>query len=38
MSEWLKEHAWKACIGLKLIGGSNPPLSAKFNKYQFSYN
>ena len=22
-------HAWKACIPLKGIGGSNPPLSAK---------
>jgi hypothetical protein len=29
VSEWLKEHAWKACIRLKRIGGSNPPLSAK---------
>ena len=28
MSEWLKEHAWKACIRQKCIGGSNPPLSA----------
>ena len=26
--EWLKRHAWKACIPLKGIGGSNPPLSA----------
>ena len=26
--EWLKRHAWKACIRLKRIGGSNPPLSA----------
>ena len=29
MLEWLKRHAWKACIRLKRIGGSNPPLSAK---------
>ena len=26
--EWLKRHAWKACIPLKGIGGSKPPLSA----------
>jgi hypothetical protein len=29
VSEWLKEHAWKVCIGQKLIAGSNPALSAK---------
>ena len=29
MSEWFKEHAWKVCIGLKLIAGSNPALSAE---------
>ena len=28
MLEWLKRHAWKACIRQKRIGGSNPPLSA----------
>ena len=28
MLEWLKRHAWKACIRQKCIGGSNPPLSA----------
>ena len=28
MSEWLKEHAWKVCIPLKGIEGSNPSLSA----------
>ena len=28
--EWLKRHAWKACIPLKGIGGSNPPLSALY--------
>ena len=27
--EWLKRHAWKACIRQKRIGGSNPPHSAK---------
>ena len=29
MLEWLKRHAWKACIPQKGIGGSNPPRSAK---------
>ena len=28
MLEWLKRHAWKACIRQKRIGGSNPSLSA----------
>ncbi len=28
MPEWLKELAWKAGVGQKLTGGSNPPLSA----------
>ena len=28
MLEWLKRHAWKACILLKGIRGSNPRLSA----------
>ena len=28
MLEWLKWHAWKACIRQKRIGGSNPPRSA----------
>ena len=32
MLEWLKRHAWKACIRLKRIGGSNPPLSAILNR------
>ena len=32
MLEWLKRHAWKACIPLKGIGGSNPPLSATDDK------
>ncbi len=26
--EWMKRHAWKACIRQKRIGGSNPPHSA----------
>ena len=26
VAEWLKAHAWKACIQ-QCIGGSNPPLS-----------
>lgn len=29
VSEWSKEHAWKVCIPLKGIEGSNPFLSAK---------
>ena len=29
MLEWLKRHAWKACIRQKRIRGSNPRLSAK---------
>ncbi len=28
MLEWLKRHAWKACIRQKRIPGSNPGLSA----------
>ncbi len=38
--EWLKRHAWKACIRQKRIGGSNPPLSARFfsePKYNHKY-
>ena len=27
--EWLKRHAWKACIRQKRITGSNPVLSAR---------
>ena len=30
MAEWLKAHAWKACILQKGIEGSNPSLSASF--------
>ena len=29
MLEWLKRHAWKACMRQKRIGGSNPPHSAR---------
>ena len=29
MAEWLKAHAWKACMLQKGIEGSNPSLSAK---------
>ena len=35
MLEWLKRHAWKACIPLKGIGGSNPSLSAKWLQDDF---
>ena len=28
MSEWSKEHAWRACRALKALAGSNPALSA----------
>ena len=31
--EWLKRHAWKACIRQKRIGGSNPPLSAQLRLF-----
>ena len=30
MLEWLKRHAWKACIRQKRIPGSNPGLSAYY--------
>ena len=30
MAEWLKAHAWKACVG-QLTVGSNPTLSANFH-------
>ncbi len=29
MLEWLKRHAWKACVLQKGIKGSNPFLSAR---------
>ena len=28
--EWLKRHAWKACVRQKRTAGSNPALSAAF--------
>ncbi len=36
MSEWFKEHAWKACIWRR-IAGSNPVLSANLNHYHMAY-
>ncbi len=36
--EWLKRHAWKACIPQKGIEGSNPSLSAKRIFYFFRYS
>ena len=30
MLEWLKRHAWKACIRPKRIAGSNPAPSATY--------
>ena len=35
MAEWLKAHAWKACILQKGIEGSNPSLSAKIFREKF---
>ena len=32
MLEWLKRHAWKACIRQKCIRGSTPRLSADMKK------
>ena len=32
VAERLKAHAWKACLGKPNVG-SNPTLSAIFNKY-----
>ena len=32
MLEWLKRHAWKACIRQKRIRGSNPRLSAEMKE------
>ena len=37
MSEWFKEHAWKVCIGLKLIAGSNPALSAEKSNHKVAF-
>ncbi len=39
MLEWLKRHAWKACIRQKCIRGSNPRLSAEMKREKRSkYN
>ena|GEM_PF-2696179 len=38
VAEWLKAHAWKACIRDKRIGGSNPPLSARIPGWLFPIN
>ena len=38
MLEWLKRHAWKACIRQKCIAGSNPALSAKRAGQKWSAN
>ena len=36
--EWLKRHAWKACIPQKGIRGSNPRLSAERTGQKWSAN
>ncbi len=36
--EWLKRHAWKACIRQKRIRGSNPRLSAELTGQKWSVN
>ena len=38
MLEWLKRHAWKACIPQKGIRGSNPRLSAERAGQKWSAN
>ena len=38
MLEWLKRHAWKACIRQKRIRGSNPSLSAERAGQKWSAN
>ena len=38
MLEWLKRHAWKACIRQKCIAGSNPALSAEHAGQKWSAN
>ena len=38
MLEWLKRHAWKACIRQKRIRGSNPRLSAELTGQKWSVN
>ena len=36
--EWLKRHAWKACIRQKRIRGSNPLLSARHRELTTNLN
>jgi len=31
VAEWSKAHAWKVCMGQKLIEGSNPSRSANMH-------
>ena len=38
MLEWLKRHAWKACIRQKRIRGSNPALSAELTGQKWTVN
>ena len=38
MLEWVKRHAWKACIPQKGIRGSNPRLSAERAGQKWSAN
>ena len=38
MLEWLKRHAWKACIRQKRIRGSNPRLSAELTGQKWTVN
>ena len=37
LSEWLKEHAWKVCIPLKGIEGSNPSVSASLSLFAMKH-
>jgi hypothetical protein len=34
VSEWLKEHAWKACVSVPGTEGSNPSLSANLQELE----
>ncbi len=36
--EWLKSHAWKACLRHKGIRGSNPLLSAQRENFSNNLN
>ena len=33
LSEWFKVHPWKGCVVQNATGGSNPPLSATYDKF-----